>query len=685
MAALLDLLRGRRGSSPPDPAIPPKIVKRMARGREDMLRDASKRRLCIRFERGDSYWFIDSTGGLNFQATISGRRGGKPPHRVRNKYNFIRPIVTAKVSASTQRTPAFEVLPTSTDPERWSAASLGEKIALADFEKLRLHDVDVRCTYSAIGGGGEGFAWPYWDPNVGPYHDVEQSGPDGQPMLDDYDQPVTKAVGEGEIRVAILGGNEVYWEPGVAFMDSRWYAIERAVPVEDVEEMEGFFGGPIPADASTSDIPSDVRPGNLAMKVDYLERPCPSYPDGRHLTIVDKRQVVPERTYPLKGRDGIVVDEPCLHRLAWDLDGGAQRDFGLTWQLIDPQRTAQDARNKAVEWKNRALHPQWWARVNSVRSPRTDEPGVTNLYEGDTPPVQESPLPIPESLFRLADVAKADMHEIGFDTQIQADPNVAARTVQAVLSQSDAQWAQFLVGKADWWSRLMHHILLLTAANYTEPRLMKYRGRDGWENIHDFEGAQLMDEVDVRVNPASLVALTRAQVRDMLDWIVRNFPGWLNPQDALAALDTGSLDRLMASYWLDMARASTVISRIRDGSVTNMPTRGSTSPVTKQPIVDPQTGEPMPYPGYMPDEQDNLQIWERVFSDWMKTDDYASLPEPMQAIARQVWDAIQALKAAKAQREAMQQTAAAEAAGMKNAAGPPQAKPMPSPPRPAEQ
>jgi hypothetical protein len=86
----------------------------------------------------------------------------------------------------------------------------------------------------------------------------------------------------------------------------------------------------------------------------------------------------------------------------------------------------------------------------------------------------------------------------------------------------------------------------------------------------------------------------------------------------------------------------------------------------------------MPYPGYMPDEQDNLHIWERVFADWMKTDDYAEQPPQNQEIARQVWDGIQALKDAAAQRDAMLQTATAMQMGMQNATKPTQPKPLPS-------
>jgi hypothetical protein len=71
-----------------------------------MLRDAPKRRLCMRFRRGDTYWYIDDKNFLNVQSTVTSASGaGKPPHRIRNKYDFIGPIVDAKVSAATQAHP----------------------------------------------------------------------------------------------------------------------------------------------------------------------------------------------------------------------------------------------------------------------------------------------------------------------------------------------------------------------------------------------------------------------------------------------------------------------------------------------------------------------------------------------------------------------------------------------------
>jgi hypothetical protein len=676
-------LRSPQPQPKPVAEVPAKVKGRLDRGRKAMLKDAAIRRMCVRFERGETYWFIGARGQLSQQSTVTDltTRDGKPPHRVRNKYNFIRPIVTAKVSASSQATPGFEVVPSTTDSARIGAARLAEKISLSGYDKWHLHSVDMDCSYNAIGGGGEGFAVPYFDPNVGPYTQ-KIDDETGEPLVDDAGQPVM--IGEGEIKVIALCGNEVYWEPGQDFMDSRWHAIERAVPMEDIEEMPGFFGKPLKADAATSDIPTDVRPDNMAMKTEYFERPCPKYPEGRHLVIANGRQVVPERRYPLRNRKGVVIDEPVPHRLAWDIGGGKQRDFGLTWQLADAQRTAQDARNKAVEWKNRSLMPQWKAKTGSITTRPTDEPGSIMYYKGDEAPEQEIPQPIPDSLFKIADVAKDDMREIGFSTQLDAGPNVAARTVQAVVEQSALQWAQFLVSKADWWSRLMRHCLVLASCHYSEPRLMTFRGRDGWEHVQDFEGAQLMDEVDVRVFPHSLVSLTRDGVRDQLDWIATRFPGFLSPQEALAALQAGSIDRISQSYWLDVARANNAVQKIRDGSSMDMPVGGSSNPLTGQPEIG-EDGQPVGIPMWMPGEQDNLQIWERVFGDWMKTDDYAAQTPEAQEQGRLVWNAIQALKTVKAQREAQQQNAMAEQLGMKNAAKPGDVKPLPDLPGPASQ
>jgi hypothetical protein len=675
MAAQAEDLYADLGVNPDSAIVPPKVKRNIGRGRAAMLKGANQRRLCERFEDGDSYHYLNARGQLNFQNTAPGFTDsgapGKPGHRVRNAFNIIKPLIQGKVSKASQRTPSYQVLPSTTDQNRVSAAELAEKAARYGYGQWGIGPGRRHAALKAIGHGGEAFAMPYFDPNVGPYT-----------ALTNPDTGVVEQIGQGEIKLLVLGGNEVYWQPGCAFKESPWWVIERAVTAEEIQDLPGYLEGDLNADADTSDIPSGEPAEGMVMKTEYFERPCPKYPEGRYFCIANNRLVVEPSTYPLTGADNRVIDEPVLHRLAWDAGDGSKRRYGLTWQLVDSQRTVQDCLNKIIEWKNRALLPQMLARINSMKTRRTDEPGAVLYWEGapEDKPQWENVPEIPGSLFRVIDTVMQIMRLIASDDQSEAQAdltNVAAKTLQQVIEESLNRWDDFRQEMAEWDAAIMRHSLLLCARHYSEPRLMKIKGRDGWERVPDFLGADLMGEVDVRVFPDSLIPQTRQGVQDQLTWINANFPGWLQPQDALAAIQEGSVDRLTESYWLDVARANDVIQRLRDGTFMDMPSRSNVDPLTQQPITDPQTGESMGVPGYMPDQQDNLAIWKKVFADWMKTDDYSRQDPPVQEAARQVWQAIQALEQAKAVKDAQTQMQIAAGQGMANAAGP-QTKGMPS-------
>src|SRR6266496_5591759 len=110
--------------------IPPSIKARIDRGRKFVMKDANKRKLCMRYEKGETYWAINPRGNLIQQPTQSGQGSNKPRWRIRNTYNYIRPVVEGKISTVTQKIPNFEVLPTANDPDHVNAASLAEKVSL---------------------------------------------------------------------------------------------------------------------------------------------------------------------------------------------------------------------------------------------------------------------------------------------------------------------------------------------------------------------------------------------------------------------------------------------------------------------------------------------------------------------------------------------------------------------------
>lgn len=655
--------------------VPGDVKARLDRGRSWMQRDAAKRRLCVKFEKGDTYWFQNSKGQLGFQSSALNPVGGqdRPPHRVRNTVNFIRPIVQGKVSRATQRIPGYEILPATPDPEIVDAALLAQKVALFGFEKWGLRGKAVKAAHLAIGGGGEAFAMPFFDTTIGPF----------LPVTDD-DGNIVRFVGQGEVRVVILSGNEVSWEPGTEFDDSRWYMVERARPVGEVKDMPGFVGGDLSADANTADRPSDSV-SDMVLVTEYLERPSTRRPNGRRIVIANNRVIVDARNlrpdadspfepYPLLTRFGTAVDMPVLHRLAWTTDCTDGRDLGLTWQLIDAQRTCQDCWNKLIEWKNRCLNPRMLAPRGSEMKPRVDVPGGIDWYKpvGDQIPQWETPpTGFAQPLLDMLGKMQQDMRELGFDSDIQAGANVAARTVNAVIEQDQAKWQSFMSEMADWHAQVMRHCLHLVSVYYTEPRKLAIRGRFGPETITNFEGANLLDQIDVRVLPGSLDYLTRDQVTQrVFAYADRQ---WISPQQAMAAVQTGTSDALVQSFELAQARVDRVIQRIREGTVMDMPTR-------PQPRTDPATGQTIveDVPAWMPQDQvDDLDVWQRRLGDWMKTTDFEQMPADRQSIAMEIMAGIDNLRQAAAARQVQAQNAQAEQLGLANAAKPVQAKPLP--------
>jgi hypothetical protein len=218
--------------------------------------------------------------------------------------------------------------------------------------------------------------------------------------------------------------------------------------------------------------------------------------------------------------------------------------------------------------------------------------------------------------------------------------------------------------------------LVLVRNHYSEERVIAIRGQFGPDAIHNFTGAQLMDQVDVRVLPGSLDFLTKDKlVERVFAYADRQ---WITGQQAMTAIKAGTDDVLVQSLELDMARIDRIIRKIRDGSVMSMPTRQETE-------TDPNTGmtRQIEVPSWMPlDHVDNLKVWHERLSDWMKTDDYDSLSPDRQAPAKLIMQGIEQVQQQQAQRAIEQQNAQAEQLGMQNAARPQGAKPTPDQPKP---
>src|ERR1044072_5087990 len=85
--------------------------------------------------------------------------------------------------------------------------------------------------------------------------------------------------------------------------------------------------------------------------------------------------------------------------------------------------------------------------------------------------------------------------------------------------------------------------------------------------------------------------------------------------------------------------------------------------------VDEVTGEQKETADFMPRLFDNIPVQRSVLEDWMKTEEFESLDQAMQATANEIYLAMLRLEADKAAREQMAMEAAAQQKGAQNAAG----------------
>ena len=628
-----------------------KLQKRLERGRKEMMKDAPTRRLCRLYERGETYWRLTSKNTLVQDNVITNPDlTGKPPHKSRNPYNFIRPLVDSKVSSATAKVPSYNVSATTTDPADIGAANIARSLAIFGYDKWHVRDATKRAVKSSV-VSGDGFAWPYFDPNVGPYVQLADGTYQGQ----------------GEIKIMVLNGNQVYWEPGIPFEESPWFCVERAMPLEEVKTWPGYDPRvTIEADGSSSNNLAERRTesDNLVVVTCYFERPSMQQPRGRYFCVANSRVIVPETDYPLIDPKGIVLDEPCIHRLRYTLDPESDHDLGLVNQLIPFQKTIQDCYNKLLEWKNRVLNPQIFSPEGSMTERMNDIPGYNYQYKpiGSAKPEWERPVTeFVQPLEAILTLAKQDMQYVAADQDISSvlAPNVSSTSIQATIEQSQSRWSSYLGELAEWHSRVMRHCLLLAARYYTEPRLVQIRGERGVENINDFKGASILDQVNVTVDAGSLESMTHQQItQEVFAYFDRQM---ISARQAMEAIQAKSIRGLTYSWELDAQRVNTIIQRIVDGTIMQMP---------PMEVIDPMSAQVMTVPAWMPNQSDDMAVWEEIFSDWLKTDQYENLSPEQHDISMMIQQAIIQQKIAKAQLEAQIQMQNAQDLGMANAAKP---------------
>jgi hypothetical protein len=677
-------------------SVPTDVEERLKRGREGLREVQARRLLAIEFANGNHFSELndDQTKVVNLSTTAVAQGGEKPDHRVRRSNEIVAPMLKRKISAATQREPEWESTNATPDPEDYAASRLALRIARAGYPLWGFPAAEPKALWWAM-VTEEAFGRAVWNANVGPYEDVSQhpeaefEDPEtgerpyaGQP---DPGNPVWR--GRGEIEISVYSGLEVFWEPGVDFEKSRWYAVEHARAIEEIEDEPGFIkipGEKLRADAKTTgegrSTTRQKKGSKLGIVTECFERPCQRYPKGRWGTYADGRKIFPDEDYPMEDAQGNVVDTPCLRRLYYDVDASSDRAKGLVQQAIDVVRSHDLAINKQSEYTQIGLNAQVIAPEGVLSTDPTDEPGLVIEYDrtlagGERPEWREN-VPFPNELFQMEERAKARFSAITFDEDVPPQLE-SGKAIGQATELSRSAWQRFIDDFDRWRSELMSDCLVIAQRKYGADRDLKFQGTTGWEPVGDFQGADIRNQTDVRVRVSATQMLTRPQIEQRILQLANTFPNVFPPEVVIEAINSATPEKLIQGYEEDVGRAHRVVEQLRNGTFWDQPDRPAL-PGEEALKVD-LRGNPM-VPGWLPRPFDSLPILKRAIEEWMKTDDWDRSDLQIKEASLFYYQKLLDLESQQAQREAEQQNALAEEQGMQNAAKEQTPKPTPSQP-----
>jgi hypothetical protein len=576
----------------------------------------------------DNDQFVERSAVNGSLQRVETREGtvGKPRWRSRMIRNRYTSAIEAEKAAAIARVPVPECSAPSGKPEAINASKYAERACLGAFQMLHLKTLALD-TMTYTFNCGAGYAWPYWNSNVGEFLTDPVSG---------------ETLRTGEIDFWILAPDEVLWEPGVPFKKSRWYAVRKAQPVDEVMAREGYTG---PKELAADAQPNLHEAGrssvtdNLVFVYHYLERPSKEHKAGRWLQIAGGHEIAARQDYPCD------KDVPVIHELADIRRPHRDRPMGRGQLMIDIQRTYNRTINQIIAWKNLVLNPQMMAPRGSLRGQNTEEPGRVLEYRpiGGLEPKWREIQEIPIGLFRTLDQCILDWREVTGQHDLPSSIESGSAVV-AINERDMSRRRAFVEGLAEWYGDLFGHILYLMQRHYTEPRLLEFKSRFGRDSTRDFLGAKLMPGITVRVDPGTIEPRTRAAQEAKL--VMYADKGWLPAHQVMAALNSGNADSIIDEFELDVAKANREIQQLLALGRGEGPGALFAAPM------------------------DNHQIHAEVLGAWMKTEDFEMQPELVKQAALAHYEQHQVEIQLAAFRAQLEQGVQAEALGRENATRP---------------
>lgn len=570
-----------------------------------------------------------------------------PYYRSRPVINRIRPIIRTEMSRLTSQKPSATVVPSTGEDRDLLAAQAAEQIWDSVYRQKKIGSI-FRQTVLWTLCTGTGFIKSYWDPT--------KKSPQWQPFSPEQAQMAAMMGGPKEpppdgdfcfenvtpfhLFVPEMMQEDIENQPYLIQVQTRspeWIRIHYKMDVEpNVMQASDILNDSFLNLVGAGDFKRDsvlcyevwVKPGN----VEFM-------PNGGMFSIVGDKLAQ------------FVEGNPYLHQQYPftkfpHIPTGRFYGDSVISDLVPIQREFNRTRGQIVESKNKMGHPQLMAPKGSiVASKITTEPGQVVEYELGFPPPTPLPLQnLPAYILQEIDRQLMDFEDISGQHQVskgQVPSGVTAATAINYLQEQDESMLSTTFAEIeDGFEKIGYQTLCYVKQYWDLPRQVKVVGRDGVFNVLTFQGTDLRDNTDLRIESGSALPTSKAAKQAFLMDMMQQ--GFIPPEKGLELMDMGGVQRLYEEVKIDFAQASRENMRMAAVTQPQMSQYADTfvskDPMTGEPngLIDPHTGQPLTDQMGNPTEPplivpvnsyDNHQAHIEVHNNYRKSQEFEQLPQ----------------------------------------------------------
>lgn len=465
-----------------------------------------------------------------------------PYYRARPVVNKIRPLIRKEMSKLTAQRPNAFVIPASSDERDLYAANAAEQIWDSIYRQKNVHKHLRRAAFWTV-ITGNGFVKSWWD--------EEKEDVASEIMGDICFETITPF----HLFVPDLKETEIENQPFVIHASNR-----------DAEQLKLMYGNLIKSEKDNQDVLEESfssvmgineqgkkqRDKLLTLEMWVKPGMCKLWPSGGMITVAGDSVLQITEGLPYEHKQF-----PFGHMRHVET-GKFYADSTIT-DLIPLQREYNRTRGQIIESKNRMAKPQLAAEIGSIDPTKvTSEPGQIILYRpGFQPPL---PIPLqnlPQYVLEEQDRIRADMDEIAGQHEVsrgQVPPGVTAATAISYLQEQDESILSYTYDCIEEViEKLAYQTLIYVKMYWDTPRKVKVTGLDGSFDVMAFEGSDLRDNTDIRIEAGSALPTSRAAKQAFIMDLMKM--GFIDPNKGLEVMEIGGINKIYEQIQVDVRQA----------------------------------------------------------------------------------------------------------------------------------